>query len=78
MGLIVENLNSASSYTFLGGGGGGCNPKKPKTTANFIFGTVFFGFFLIIFFSFFSFFFSFPIFADSDWFYKTFANVYRH
>ena len=26
--------------------GGGCNPKKPKITSNFKFGTGFFGFFI--------------------------------
>ena len=33
----------------LGGGGGGCNPKKPNATANFKFGTGFFSVFFVFF-----------------------------
>ena len=43
---------------------GGCNPKKPNATANFKFGTGFFGFFLV----FFSVFFGFSILTNFDCF----------
>ena len=42
----------------IGQGGGGCNPKKPNATANFKFGTGFFGFLCFFFFFFFFVFFS--------------------
>ena len=43
-------------------------PKKPKTTANFKFGTGFSGFFRVFFFRFFSVFLDFSILAKFDWF----------
>ena len=52
-----SNLLSKSVSTFETGGGGGVETKKTKTTANFKFGTGFFGFFFGFpdFFGFFSF-----------------------
>ena len=67
-----------------------CYPKNPNATANFKFGTGFFGFFMVFFFGFFAF----SILANFDWlngflfmsvvlvgynnFYKTFAGLFRH
>ena len=42
---VFDEIVTACFTALGGGGGGGYNPKKPNATANFKFGTGFFGFF---------------------------------